>query len=153
MATIPPGPALLALLNLGANLILGHSRLDPPDQVFAIIMGETKVRFRRQLGPFEVADRRCVQIARLVNALELHCPFHREHPPAGMPRTIFVLSLSTPNFVPVSIETEIDSCCCNAAASLLGACLAPFSFYGARTPLLKGVEERVVPGGIPIRKY
>jgi hypothetical protein len=71
-----------------------------------------------------------------------------------MPRTIFVLSLSTPNFVPVSIETEIDSCCCNAAASLLGACLAPFSFLTVLgTPLLKGVEERVVPGGIPIRKY
>ena len=40
----------------GANLILGNFRLDPTDQVFAIIMGETKVGFRRQLGPFDVAD-------------------------------------------------------------------------------------------------
>ncbi|MGO8845766.1 MAG: hypothetical protein ACLQFI_10635 [Methylocella sp.] len=40
----------------GANLILGNFRLNLPDQVFAIIMGETKVRFRRQLGPLDVAD-------------------------------------------------------------------------------------------------
>jgi hypothetical protein len=40
----------------GANLIMGNFRLDPPDQALAIIMGETEVRFRRQLGPLDVAD-------------------------------------------------------------------------------------------------
>ncbi|MBG0792856.1 hypothetical protein IYY11_05485 [Methylocystis sp. H62] len=40
----------------GANLILGNFRLYPPDQVLAIIMGESKVGFRRQLGPLDVAD-------------------------------------------------------------------------------------------------
>ena len=91
------------------------------------------VRVRRQLGPFEVADRRCVQIARLVNALELHCPFHPEHPPAGMPRTIFVLSLSTPNFFPVSRDTAVP---------LGGRASSPFfaerSQIGA-TPLRDGI--------------
>ena len=39
-----------------ANVIFGNFRLDPPDQVLAIIMGETEVGFRRQLGPLDVAD-------------------------------------------------------------------------------------------------
>jgi hypothetical protein len=40
----------------GANLILGNFRLDLPDQVFAIIMGKTKVGFRRRLGTLDIAD-------------------------------------------------------------------------------------------------
>lgn len=40
----------------GANLILGNFRLDPPDQEFAVVMGETKAGFGRQLGPLNVAD-------------------------------------------------------------------------------------------------
>ncbi|WP_292532372.1 hypothetical protein [Methylocystis sp.] len=38
------------------NLILRNFRLDPSDQVLPIVMGETKVGFRRQLGPLDVAD-------------------------------------------------------------------------------------------------
>jgi|GEM_PF-4615185 len=40
----------------GANLILSNFRFDSPDQEFAVVMGETKVGFRRQLGPLEAAD-------------------------------------------------------------------------------------------------
>jgi hypothetical protein len=38
----------------GANRILGNFRLDPPDQVFAIVMSETEVGLGRQFGPLHV---------------------------------------------------------------------------------------------------
>jgi hypothetical protein len=41
--------------NQGTNLIAGNFRLDLPDQVLTVVMGETKVGFRRQLGTFDEA--------------------------------------------------------------------------------------------------
>jgi hypothetical protein len=51
-----PGKAGGTPLRFRANVIFGNFRLDPPDQLLAIIMGETEVGFRRQLGPLDVAD-------------------------------------------------------------------------------------------------
>jgi hypothetical protein len=46
------------LCDEGANLIRGNFRLEPPDQVFSVIVRETQVPRRRQIGPFNVADDR-----------------------------------------------------------------------------------------------
>jgi hypothetical protein len=62
---------------------LGDFRLDPPDQEFAVVMGETKVGFRPQLGPLDVAGCCSMKISSLVNVIQLHGPFHRELPPSG----------------------------------------------------------------------
>ncbi len=64
--------------NQGTNLIVGNFRLDLPDQVLTVVMGETKVGFRRQLGTFDEAHHRRVQITSLVNPLDLQRPFQRE---------------------------------------------------------------------------
>lgn len=48
-----------------------------------------------------------MKISSLVNALQLHRPFHRELPQA-ISRMIFAFSLSTPNFFPVSAKMAPD---------------------------------------------
>jgi hypothetical protein len=65
------------LCDEGANLIPGNFRLEPPDQVFSIIVRKTEVSLRRQIGPLNVADDRRLQISCFINTLELHYPIHR----------------------------------------------------------------------------
>jgi len=58
-----------SLRDEGANLIVCNFRLERPDQVLAIVMGEAKVDFRPQRWRLDVADCGRVQIACRVNAL------------------------------------------------------------------------------------
>ena len=47
---------------MGANLLLSDFRLDPPEQVFAIVMGETEVGLGRQFGPLDIRDCRSCKL-------------------------------------------------------------------------------------------
>ena len=47
-----------SLRDKGADLVVSNFRLELPDQILAIVMGEAKVGFRSQLWPLDVADGR-----------------------------------------------------------------------------------------------
>jgi hypothetical protein len=64
------------LCDKGFNLVLRNLRLEPPDQTFALIVREAQVGLRGQIGPFNIANDRRLQIASIVNAFELHHPIH-----------------------------------------------------------------------------
>ncbi|WP_210331186.1 hypothetical protein [Methylocystis sp. H62] len=83
----------------GANLILGDFRLDPPDQEFAVVMGETKVGFQTTARAADVADCCCMKISSLVNVLQLHGPFDRELPPSGnFPNDVRLFAIASTSF-------------------------------------------------------
>jgi hypothetical protein len=67
------------LCDKGFNLVLRNLRLEPPDQTFALIVREAQVGLRGQIGPFNIANDRRLQIASIVNAFELQHPIHGGH--------------------------------------------------------------------------